>query len=223
VTPHFVAETHQNEYVAIGATEVEAIVIVACSTCADAVELRLWMPRHTRVERFTQFRPTIEDLTTWGMRVDDHRVDHAVGPWAANESRHYYLRLAIPRRAGGEEMLAAKIMVLIDGREQARSLVKAIWTVNAALSGHVERAVDNYRTQVEPSSALADPRETNGAGDDATVTVRLQQDEASAERSDDEALGEASHTTPVQGDVAAEDLMPPDELTSGTVQLREEG
>ena len=76
---NFTATTHQNEYVAIGATEVEAIVTVECGQRADAVQLRLWTPRHTTVECFTQVRPTIEDLGTGGTRVSDHVVDHRAG------------------------------------------------------------------------------------------------------------------------------------------------
>ena len=220
---NFIATTRQNEYVAIGATEVEAAVTVACAGRADAVVLRLWTPRHTTVECFTQVRPTIEDLATPGTRAGDHVVDHPVGAWGANESRDYYLRLAIPRRAGGEELLATKLTVLVDDREQARTLVKAIWTVNAALSGRIERVLADYRREVEPSTADASPLDAEPTGDDPSVTMTVDWEQDAPQAAEgDRVLGDRTHTTGIREDIAPEDLVAQDEHTTQTVRLREE-
>ena len=136
------------------------------------VALRLWTPRGAQTSLVSQVSPTIEDLTDRGVRVDDRTVDYPTGAWG-DEARDYHLCLTVPARAVGEEMLAGRVSLVVDGQVVSQSLVKAIWTDDAAMSTQINAEVAHYTGQAELASAIAEGLAARHAGDDTTATERL--------------------------------------------------
>ena len=78
------------------------------------------------------------------------------------------------RAAGvGEEMLAARISLVIDGNPISQGMVKATWSQDEQLTARINPEVAHYTGQQELAEAIADGLAARQAGDEATATTKL--------------------------------------------------
>jgi len=138
-----------------------------------SVALRLWTPKGSVCEFVKQVAPTLEDLTSMASAVNPLTSEYPLGAWAGDESRDYHIRVHIPVGAVGDERLAARVMLTIDGVDQPAALVRAIWTDDERLSTKINREVAHYTGQAELAAVIADGLAAREAGDANTATVKL--------------------------------------------------
>jgi hypothetical protein len=145
----------------------------AMGKAVGGVALRLWTPQGSTIEFLRQVSPTLEDLTTTGVEVNPLTKDYALGAWSGDESRDYHLRVRVPPAKVGDERLAARVMLQVDGAQTAAGLVRAVWTDDDAKSTRINRQVAHYTGQAELAEVIADGLAARDAGDEATATVKL--------------------------------------------------
>ncbi len=211
----------------------ESILRAAMGKQVADVNLRLWAPRGAAVASVQQVAPAVEDLAGRGQRVNELTVDYPTGAWA-DESRDYHVCIDVPAREVGEEMLAGRVSLVVDGEVVSESLVKAVWTDDVAMSTRINPHVAHYTGQVELAAALADGLEARRAGDDATATSRLgRAAQLAAESGNDGTLqllarvveveDAASGTVRLRRNVDAADEMALDTRSTKTVRVRPDG
>ena len=137
------------------------------------VRLRVWAPQGSTIKFLRQVAPTIDDLTTKAAPVNPLTGDFPTGAWGGDESRDYHLCVNVPPGKVGDEKLAARVSLVVDGQPVSQALVKAIWTDDHALSARISPQVAHYTGQAELASAIHDGLEARKQGDDDTATVKL--------------------------------------------------
>ncbi|MGH9224152.1 MAG: VWA domain-containing protein [Acidimicrobiales bacterium] len=137
------------------------------------VRLRIWTPQGSKVRFVRQVAPAIEDLTAKGEPVNPLTNDFATGAWAGDESRDYHVCVDITPGAVGDEKLAARVSLVVDGSPVSQALVRAIWTDDEALSTRINAQVAHYTGQAELAVAIQEGLDARKRGDDGTATVKL--------------------------------------------------
>jgi hypothetical protein len=162
----------------IEATFSTAIQKAASKAIAD-VRLRLWTPQTAHITLVKQMNPTIQDLTTAGVRANAQVLELGVGSWAPGESRDYQLDLQVTSGALGEELLAVRPTLVFrqDGQErEIRSpagRVVVTWTTDEALSSRINPRVAHYTGQEELALAIQSGLQARERGDDDAATHLL--------------------------------------------------
>jgi von Willebrand factor type A C-terminal domain len=140
------------------------------------VALRVWTPQHANVRFVKQVAPAVEDLTGRRAQVTSQAGDYPTGAWGT-ESRDYHLCVDVEPGAVGQEMLAARVSLIVDTGSVpqilGQGLVRAIWTEDEALSTQINGHVAHYTGQAELARAIQDGLEARKAGDEDTATARL--------------------------------------------------
>ncbi|CAL9523745.1 hypothetical protein SUDANB6_03908 [Streptomyces sp. enrichment culture] len=142
------------------------------------VSLRLWTPVGATVRFVKQVAPTVEDLTGRRTETGPRSGDYPTGSWGA-ESRDYHLRVEVPPARIGQEMLAARVsLVVAQPGESARNpdaqgLVRAVWTDDTAASTSINPQVAHYTGQAELAQAIQQGLDLRKAGDIDGATARL--------------------------------------------------
>jgi hypothetical protein len=154
------------------AADFRSMVEHAMGKATAAVSLRVWTPQTASVAFVKQVAPTIEDLTSKRGAVNDRVGDYPTGAWG-EESRDYHLCVTVTPGAVGDEMLAARVSLVVGDQVVSQALVRAIWTDDAQLSTRINRAVAHYTGQAELAQVIQEGLEARKAGDDATATVKL--------------------------------------------------
>jgi hypothetical protein len=137
------------------------------------VRLRIWAPQGSTIKFLRQVAPSIEDLTAMATPVNPLTGDFPTGAWGGDESRDYHLCVNVPPGKVGDEKLAARVSLVVDGQPISQALVKAIWTDDHALTARISPQVAHYTGQAELAAAIHDGLEARKAGDDDTATVKL--------------------------------------------------
>lgn len=137
------------------------------------VRLRIWTPQGSKVRFVRQVAPSIEDLTAKAEPVNPLTSDYPTGAWGGDESRDYHVCVDIPPGDVGDEKLAARVSLVVDGSPASQALVKAIWTDDEALSTRINAQVAHYTGQAELAEAIHEGLEARKRGDDGTATVKL--------------------------------------------------
>jgi hypothetical protein len=154
------------------AADFRAITERAMARGTADVALRVWAPQGASVAFVKQVAPAIVDLTDRATPVDALVADYPTGAWG-DEARDYHVSVRVPARQAGEEMLAARISLVVDGQVITQALVKAIWTEDAELSTRINPEVAHYTGQAELAGAIQEGLEARRAGDEATATYKL--------------------------------------------------
>jgi hypothetical protein len=194
------------------------------------VALRVRTPRGSVVTLVQQVSPSIEDLTDSGVSVDELTIDFPTGAWG-NECRDYHLRIDVQPGAPGDEMLAGRVSLVLDGQPQAPSQIRAVWTDDVALSTKINPMVASYTGQVELAEAIDKGLEARRAGDDETATARLgRAAQLATETGNDNTLrllakvvditDATTGTVRLRRDVEAADEMALDTRSTKTVRVR---
>lgn len=174
-----------------------------------SVELRLWTPKGSEIEYVKQVAPTLEDLTGSAKAQNPLTNDYPLGAWSGDEERDYHVRIRIPVGEVGDERLAARVMLVVDGADQPAALVRAVWTDDERLSTRINREVAHYTGQEELASVIAEGLAARDGGDAATATMKLGRAVQLAH--------EAGHSDTVKLLAKVVDV---DDAESGTVRLK---
>ncbi|MCN9239404.1 VWA domain-containing protein [Streptomyces sp. RY43-2] len=143
------------------------------------VALRLWTPVGTEIKFVKQVAPTVEELT--GRRVDasPRAGDYPTGSWG-DESRDYHVCVQVPPAGIGQEMLAARVSLVIpqggDGGAHslgAPGLVRAVWTDDMSASTSLNPQVAHYTGQAELAQVIQQGLDLRKAGDFDGATAKL--------------------------------------------------
>jgi hypothetical protein len=176
-------------------------------TSAD-VQLKVWTPVNSTVRFVKQVEPTVMDLT--GKRIPDGPMAgrYPLGSWGS-ESRDYHVCIDVTAGAAGDEMLAGRVSVMDGADAVATTLIRAVWTEDAALSTRINRQVAHYTGQAELADAIQDGIEARKAGDEHTATIKF---------------GRATQIAHETGNAATQELLATvveiEDAATGTVRLR---
>jgi len=149
-----------------------AIMQRAMSRGAADVALRLWTPQRSEVAFVKQVAPAIEDLTARAVRVDALTADYPTGAWGG-EARDYHVCIRVRAREAGDEVLAGRLSLVVDGDPVSQALIRAVWTDDEQLSTRINPEVAHFTGQAELAEAIQEGLEARQAGDAATATFKL--------------------------------------------------
>ncbi len=158
------------------AADFEAMMQASMDKEVADVALRVWTPVHATVRFVKQVAPTVEDLTGRRTQSSPQANDYPTGAWGT-ESRDYHVCVSVEPALVGQEMLAARISLIVetaDGPKQlCQGLVRAIWTDDEGLSTRIDRHIAHYTDQAELAQAIQDGLEARKVGDNDTAAARL--------------------------------------------------
>ncbi|MFI8187434.1 VWA domain-containing protein [Streptomyces sp. NPDC085946] len=142
------------------------------------VSLRLWTPVGTTVKFVKQVAPTVEELTGRRTEAGPRAGDYPLGSWG-DESRDYHVCVEVPPAGLGQEMLAARVSLVVPqpgGGVQslgAQGLVRAVWTDDMAASTSINPQVAHYTGQAELAQVIQQGLDLRKAGDYDGATAKL--------------------------------------------------
>jgi hypothetical protein len=154
------------------AADFTSMMNTAMSKAVHDVALRVWTPQGAGVAFVKQVSPAIEDLTGRRAPVDPLVGDYPTGAWG-DESRDYHLCIDVPPQHVGDEMLAGRVALVVDGEVVTQARLLAIWTDDAALSTRLNRQVAHYTGQAELADVIQDGLAAQKRGDEETATTKL--------------------------------------------------
>jgi hypothetical protein len=142
------------------------------------VSLRLWTPQGTRIKYVKQVAPTVEELTDRRVEAGPRAGDYPTGSWG-DESRDYHVCVEVPPAGVGQEMLAARVSLVLPSADGgaaqvlSQGLVRAVWTDDMAASTKINAQVAHYTGQAELAQVIQQGLEARKAGDLDTATSKL--------------------------------------------------
>ncbi|MEU2245748.1 VWA domain-containing protein [Streptomyces sp. NPDC019224] len=142
------------------------------------VALRLWTPVGVEIKFVKQVAPTVADLTGRRTEAGPRAGDYPTGSWG-DESRDYHVCVRVPEAGIGQEMLAARVsLVLPDpagGAPQTLSqgLVRAVWTDDMVASTSINPQVAHYTGQAELAQVIQQGLDARKSGDFDGATAKL--------------------------------------------------
>ncbi|GHG69483.1 vWA domain-containing protein [Streptomyces griseocarneus] len=142
------------------------------------VSLRLWTPQGAEVLFVKQVAPTVEELTDRRVAAGPRASDYPTGSWG-DESRDYHVCVRVPSAHVGQEMLAARVSLVLptpDGASPhvlAQGLVRAVWTDDLAASTSINPQVAHYTGQAELAQAIQQGLDLRKSGDVDGATAKL--------------------------------------------------
>ncbi|MFI8940666.1 VWA domain-containing protein [Streptomyces syringium] len=200
------------------------------------VSLRLWTPLGAEVRFVKQVAPTVEDLTGRRTEAGPRAGDYPTGSWG-DESRDYHVCVRVPHAEVGQEMLAARVSLVLptpDGSPPqvlAQGLVRAVWTDDLAASTAINEQVAHYTGQAELARVIQQGLELRKSGDLDGATAKLGRAVQLASRSgnDDTAkllakvvdvVDAAAGTVRLKAKVSAEAQMTLETRSTKTVRVK---
>ena len=216
------------------AADFEAMMQASMAKEVADVALRVWTPQHATVRFVKQVAPTVEDLTGRRAQATPQAGDYPTGAWGT-ESRDYHLCVDVEPGAVGQEMLAARVSLILNTPSgpltTGQGLVRAIWTGEEALSTRISRHVAHYTGQAELAQAIQDGLEARKAGDEDTATATLGRAVALAHKSGNEdtarllakvvdVIDPETGTVGLKAKVAAADEMALDTRSTKTARVK---
>lgn len=200
------------------------------------VALRLWTPQGAEVRYVKQVAPSVEELT--GRRVESgpRTGDYPTGSWG-DESRDYHVCVRVPSAAVGEEMLAARVSLVLpapDGGSAqvlSQGLVRAVWTADPAVSTSINPQVAHYTGQAELARVIQQGLDLRRSGDVDGATAKLGRAVQLASRSGNEdtakllakvvdVVDAATGTVRLKAKVSAEARMTLETRSTKTVRVK---
>ncbi|MFE1835864.1 vWA domain-containing protein [Streptomyces sviceus] len=142
------------------------------------VALRVWTPVGTTIKFVKQVAPTVEELTDRRTEAGPRAGDYPTGSWG-DESRDYHVCVEVPAANIGQEMLAARVSLVVpqpDGTPRnlgAQGLVRAVWTDDMVASTSINPQVAHYTGQAELAQAIQQGLDLRKAGDFDGATAKL--------------------------------------------------
>jgi hypothetical protein len=176
------------------AADFQSMTEAAMGKAIADVALRVWTPQAAVVEFVKQVMPEVADLSAKRAPVSAQVGDYPTGAWG-NESRDYHVCVDVPAKPVGDEMLAARVSVVLPAADgsttaAAQGLVRAVWTDDAGLSTRINPAVAHYTGQAELAQAIQDGLEARKSGDVDAATDKLGRAVALATASGNKAVAD---------------------------------
>ncbi|MGC4946319.1 vWA domain-containing protein [Streptomyces sp. DT224] len=142
------------------------------------VALRLWTPVGVEIQFVKQVAPTVADLTGRRTEAGPRAGDYPTGSWG-DESRDYHVCVRVPEAGIGQEMLAARVSLILPdpsgGAPQTLSqgLVRAVWTDDMVASTSINPQVAHYTGQAELAQVIQQGLDARKSGDFDGATAKL--------------------------------------------------
>ncbi|MFJ8584017.1 VWA domain-containing protein [Streptomyces sp. NPDC093595] len=142
------------------------------------VSLRLWTPVGTEIVFVKQVAPAVEDLTDRRTEAGPRAGDYPTGSWG-DESRDYHVCVRVPEAGIGQEMLAARVSLILPDpaggapRALSQGLVRAVWTDDMAASTSINPQVAHYTGQAELAQVIQQGLNARKSGDFDGATAKL--------------------------------------------------
>lgn len=208
----------------------EAMMRQAMGKVVAGVTLRVWTPQGASVESLNQVSPELLDLTGSRTAVNDLTGDYPTGAWG-DEARDYHMAVRINPGPVGQDMLASRVGVVVDGTPAGQYLVKVTWTDDAALSTRINRQVAYYTGRQELADVIQEGLEARKNGDPDTAIVKLGRAVQLADSSGDADMADllsrvvevddpATGRVHLRTQVPAEDEMTLDTRSTRTTRVR---
>ncbi|MEU0134715.1 VWA domain-containing protein [Streptomyces sp. NPDC006296] len=143
------------------------------------VALRLWTPVGAEIVFVKQVAPAVAELTGRRTASGPRSGDYPTGSWG-DESRDYHVCVRVPEAGIGQEMLAARVSLVLpagpDGgpaQTLSQGLVRAVWTDDMAASTSINPQVAHYTGQAELADAIQQGLDARKSGDFDGATAKL--------------------------------------------------
>ncbi|MFD9498768.1 VWA domain-containing protein [Streptomyces sp. NPDC060035] len=143
------------------------------------VALRLWTPVGVEIVFVKQVAPTVAELTDRRTTAGPRAGDYPTGSWG-DESRDYHVCVRVPEAGIGQEMLAARVSLILpapsDGdapQTLSQGLVRAVWTDDMAASTSINPQVAHYTGQAELAQVIQQGLDARKSGDLDGATAKL--------------------------------------------------
>jgi von Willebrand factor type A C-terminal domain/von Willebrand factor type A domain len=136
------------------------------------VRLRVWAPASVRVRFVKQVYPAVVDLSEHLSRLSARESEYRTAAWGA-ETRVYHLSAELPAGSFGEELLVARVGVVVGDEVLPARQVLARWTDDLMLSTQINRQVAHYTGQAEMAAAIQEGLAAQKAGEVEVATVKL--------------------------------------------------
>ncbi|MGW5527487.1 vWA domain-containing protein [Streptomyces xanthochromogenes] len=142
------------------------------------VSLRLWTPVGVEIKFVKQVAPTVAELTDRRTEAGPRAGDYPTGSWG-DESRDYHVCVQVPQANVGQEMLAARVSLIVPDREGgtpqllSQGLVRAVWTDDMAASTSINPQVAHYTGQAELAQVIQQGLDARKSGDVDGATAKL--------------------------------------------------
>ncbi|MBT2505282.1 VWA domain-containing protein [Streptomyces sp. ISL-98] len=142
------------------------------------VALRLWTPVGVEIKFVKQVAPAVEDLTGRRTEVPPRAGDYPTGSWG-DESRDYHVCVQVPEAGIGQEMLAARVSLILPDpsggtpRTLSQGLVRAVWTDDMVASTSINPQVAHYTGQAELAQVIQQGLDARKSGDFDGATAKL--------------------------------------------------
>ncbi|MET7618176.1 VWA domain-containing protein [Streptomyces sp. NPDC005408] len=142
------------------------------------VALRLWTPVGVEIKFIKQVAPTVEELTGRRTEAGPRAGDYPTGSWG-DESRDYHVCVQVPEAGIGQEMLAARVSLIIPATDGgapqvlSQGLVRAVWTDDMAASTSINPQVAHYTGQAELAQVIQQGLDARKSGDIDGATAKL--------------------------------------------------
>ena len=135
-------------------------------------DLRVWIPQGAQVLFIRQVSPTVEDLTTRGVPINQLTQAYPTGSWG-DEERDYHIQIRLPAKSVGQEQLAARVQLAVGTEVLTQGLVKAKWSSDTDLTAQINPEVAHYTGQTELAQAIQEGLHAKASGDERTATTKL--------------------------------------------------
>jgi hypothetical protein len=213
------------------AADFTAMMAHAMGKAVGDVTLRLWTPQGASVRFVKQVAPAVFDLTGRAVHAPVPRSrDYPTGSWGT-ESREYHVCVEVSPGTVGDEMLAARVSVVVGSEITAKGLVRAVWTDDDVLSTRISPEVAHYTGQAELAQTIQEGLQARKDGDVDTATSKLARALALANASGNEGtvkllrkvvdvVDEVTGTVRLRSRVADADEMALDTRSTKTVRVR---
>ncbi|MFC8234804.1 VWA domain-containing protein [Streptomyces sp. NPDC057284] len=143
------------------------------------VALRLWTPVGVEIKFVKQVAPTVADLTDRRTEAGPRAGDYPTGSWG-DESRDYHVCVQVPEAGIGQEMLAARVSLILPDpsgtaapRTLSQGLVRAVWTDDMVASTSINPQVAHYTGQAELAQVIQQGLDARKSGDFDGATAKL--------------------------------------------------
>ena len=133
--------------------------------------LRVWAPQGAEVIALKQMDPPL-DLTGTRAPVGPLAGEYTTGAWG-DECRDFYLSVRVPPGQLGDEMLAARVMLVVAGEQVGQALVRAVWTDDVAKSTRMNKRVAEAAGEGVLAEVIQEGVDAHHAGDVETATNRF--------------------------------------------------
>jgi hypothetical protein len=125
-----------------------------------------------------QVAPTVEELTGRRTESGPRAGDYPTGSWG-DESRDYHVCVHVPEAGIGQEMLAARVSLIIPAADGgtpqvlSQGLVRAVWTDDMVASTSINPQVAHYTGQAELAQVIQQGLDARKSGDYDGATAKL--------------------------------------------------